>query len=136
MTSGFRLFLSFMIKRLMIKEILLVLNSYQLVTLLKLWYFKENRSYFISTDHFTARKWSCGKVMFLHIFVILSTRGGMMSLPVWSHVPSLRYHPGGGMVPGGMALGALVPGRWEGTPETTKTGSTHSTGMLSCNCLC
>ena len=40
------------------------------------------------------------------------------------------------MVPGGMALGALVPGRLEGTPGTTKTGSTHSTGMLSCNCLC
>ena len=34
---------------------------------------------------FTARQRSCWKVMFLHLFVC---PGGMMSIPVWSHVLS------------------------------------------------
>ena len=70
--------------------------------------------------------------MFLHVSVILSAGGGgMMSHPVWSHVPSEGYGPGGWGV-----------WSWEGVwsrggkatppPGTTKVSDTHPTGMLSC----
>ena len=49
-----------------------------------------------------ARKRSCGKVMFL-FHLSHSVQGGMMSLPVWSRVPSRGYGPRGG--------GVMVPER-------------------------
>ena len=86
----------------------------------------------------TARKRSCGKVMFLHVSVILFT--------------------GGCLVPGGLLLGGACSGEWGclvpgggvpgprgvpapggvlgGTPPQTAfaAGGTHPTGMHSC-CL-
>ena len=54
----------------------------------------------------TTRKRSCGKVMFLHLFVSHSVQRGnfcMMSLPVW--LPGLMF------LPGGLCLWSHVPSR-------------------------
>ena len=62
----------------------------------------------------TARKWCCGKVMFLQVSVILFTGGG------------------GCLVPGGVCSWGGCLGE---TPTATSVGSMHPTGMHSCyNC--
>ena len=75
----------------------------------------------------TARKRSCGKVMFLHLSVILLTGGGgSVYLWVWGGLP---------LVPGGLPLGrgGYTP-RADTSPVemTIEAGGTHPTGMHSC----
>ena len=73
----------------------------------------------------------CGRVMFLHLCVILFTEG-MMSVPVWSHVPrSLQargYGPGGGGLYGPRGPWSRVPISLQPV-ASTKAGGTHPTGM-------
>ena len=87
----------------------------------------------------TCRKRSYGKVMFLHLSVILSTGGGL-SAPMhagihppnrtpWADTPSLGRHPLPGQTP---PPWADTP--WADTPQqmATAADSTHPTGMHSC----
>ena len=62
----------------------------------------------------TARKRSCGKVMFLQVSVILFTGGSGL----------------GGICSQGAACSRGVPG--EDPPTATAAGGTHPTGMHSC----
>ena len=78
----------------------------------------------VSGNVITARKRSCGKVMFLHLSVVQFTGGVMMSLPVMdSTTPSpqdgtpSRQHP---------SRKASPPGRY--TPRRQQAGGTHPTG--------
>ena len=96
----------------------------------------------------TARKRCCGKVMFLHVPVILSTGVCIMSLSVWSNVFSgiwchYRFGPmfllgGGGMVSERVWY-ALPPWVLTLTPTESKgqtpAPQSETTGMLSfCSC--
>ena len=98
------------------------------------------------TGIFTARKRSCGRVMFLHLSVSLSVHGGCLALGLGCVV----------MGPEGVPLGLGVYTPWSHTPLVTplwshtppglrprtqtpththygqKAGGTHPTGMLSC----
>ena len=62
---------------------------------------------------------SCGKVMFLHLSVILST-GGVCQTPPTSGTHLLDRHP----------LGRQPPGQT--SPQDTAVDGTHLTGMHSC----
>ena len=76
----------------------------------------------VKDNIYTARKQSCGKVMFLQVSVILFTGGCLLP----ERVPA----PGGVPGPGGcLVLGGLVeiPG------TATAAGGTHPTGMHSCS---
>ena len=104
--------------------------------------------------HFIAHKRSCGKVMFLHLSVTLSGGGR-----VKCHIPpgpdphlgpdtpfGTKHHPLGPTPSGtrpplwdqtGSDIMPLPERPWTkqevtSYPQTTKVGSTHPTGMLSC----
>ena len=99
---------------------------------------------------FTTQQWSCRKVMFLYLCVILFTGEGA----VWCHFLSSCLvqcsfcgapFGGGGLPPGEVSLhggflpeGGLPPGGIALRPcywhlmAATKAGSTHPTGMHSC----
>ena len=98
---------------------------------------------------FTARKRSCGKVMFLQVSVILFTggcllperggacsRGGRVSGPGGACSQGVPA-PGGVCSQGVPALGGSGPGGVPGgdPPTVTAAGGTHPTGMHSCICL-
>ena len=69
----------------------------------------------------TARKWSCGMVMFLHLSVILS--GGGLSLSSGSLSRGISVQ--GGSLSGGVSV-TEIP-QYGG-----RAGGTHPTGMYSC----
>ena len=67
-----------------------------------------------SVGIFTARKRSCGKVMFLHLCVILFTIGVGFLACITGHMTSIQWGlpaaGGGGLHPGGLSTGVLHPG--------------------------
>ena len=80
-----------------------------------------------------------GKVIFLHLFVILFTGGGVPGLGVPGPGGcQLRGVPaaGGCLLPGGPAPGgSALGGCLVETPPATAAGGTHPTGMHSCYSL-
>ena len=59
---------------------------------------------------FTARKRSCGKVMFLQVSVILFTGGGAIPACIAGGIPACRAAGLRGIWPGGACSGGLLPG--------------------------
>ena len=74
----------------------------------------------------TVRKRSCGKVMFLHLSVILFTRG--VGVCVSEHALGRRGLP---LVPEGLPDAPL--GRQPPPKTATAVDGTHPTGMHSCS---
>ena len=122
---------------------ILKVNVHHLIHLV----FKSTSSrIFICYEIFTTRKRSCGKVMFLHLSVILFT-GGCLPLGPWGCLP---LGPGDVClwVPGVCTPWTHMPGQtppghtphrqtlpWADTTPikvTIEAGGTHPTGMHSC----
>ena len=79
---------------------------------------------------FTVRKRSCGKVMFLHLSVILSTGGGVCPSACWD-TPHGQTPPWAD-TPWANTPRADTP--WANTPQQMATAADgmHPTGMYSC----
>ena len=75
---------------------------------------------------FTARKRSCGKVMFLHLFLSYSVHGGCLADISQAH-SSLCKQP-----PDRHPPWPDTPPRQTPSGIATEAGSTHPTGMNSC----
>ena len=101
--------------------------------------------------HFYRPQCSCGKVMFLHVSVTLSTGGGCLSHnPLGRHRPLVGIHPRRADTPIGRQTPRLPPGRQTHLPPAGKSprqnppppgtataeDGTHPTGMHSCWDMC
>ena len=83
-----------------------------------------------SFNIFTVRKWSCGKVMFLHLSVSHSVHGGggrcIPACTGQTPLPSACWD----------THTPLPSACWDTPPAATAADGTYPTGMISCSILC